>query len=221
MWFLLILLILFFIVCIGIYIIPLQIELIYHKQQQDDFFKLNVYVFKKISALKISIPFIDNILFPLVTEIKAEINSLIPGRKQIQLDKKIHLQKIKIHKIKKNIDFILDHKQIQLIFSNLNLDCRFFHCDVEYGFSNPAFTGFSYGLFWFFIQYLINKIDLNICQLVNPDIQLIPDFTNLNVEIDFHSIFSVKLGNIILTMIKVLFYREGGLCFWKNIQLKN
>ena len=211
---------------LTIFLFPIKIELEYSRHKQDDQFKLNIYLFKKIPGLKLKIPFLQNFLFPFLTRIKAEISSVIfklcPGKKEIELEEEIHLQEIQLENIKKSINLLLDKKQMALVFSSLNLSCKKFYWETNYGFSNPALTGISNGLIWTLKLFILKKIKKNICSLHNPEIEVNPNFSNSVINIRFHSIFSVKLGNIILTGIKLYLYRvKGGFGFWKNKKLKS
>ncbi|WP_088552634.1 DUF2953 domain-containing protein [Calderihabitans maritimus] len=76
---------------------------------------------------------------------------------------------------------------------------------TEIGFNDPAVTGIAVGFLWGVKSYLYHhfrrvvKVDC-----VDPVIRVIPHFTGSRLQMDYHCIFAIRLGYIIIAGFKVI-----------------
>ncbi|MFW5998122.1 MAG: DUF2953 domain-containing protein [bacterium] len=212
--------------CLIILFTPVEFRIIYSKHKQKNSFSLDVNIFYKIHGIKIEIPYIQSKLTPFFLKIHAEISTILsrilPAKKEKELDKEFNIENININYIKNVLDFFLNKQRRKLIYSSLNLHCNILNLRINYGFNDPAYTGFNYGMIWALISYIIKEIDENICQINTSEINIIPDFENSKLNIFFKGIFTLYFGNIILTVIRLLINDwKGVIKIWKTTRLKN
>jgi hypothetical protein len=215
-----------FFILILILFLPLTIDLEYIRKKGDDSFNLNIYVFFRFLNLNIRIPYIQSKFFGFFLNIFAEIDSffinIIPWREKLEFEEELSWKNIHLEKLKKLIKLLTNRDLIRIIISGLNIKCLKFYWNTEYGWGNPAFTGISYGIIWTIKGTILSFLSNKVCIIPNPYIELKADFDNKKFITHFKGIFSVHLGNIILTTLRILFYNlKGGLVKWENIQLKN
>lgn len=215
-----------FFLCTIILFIPINIEIEYCRKGQDDNFELKLYAMLKIFAFGIKIPFLQNAFMDFMNRLFAEIDiifmNFVLAKKEIELDKEINFNEVNTTQIKKLFNLFKKRKLPYLMISNMNIYCKKFSWKTEYGFANPAVTGISNGFFWI-IKGLILTLVNSLCEFkISPEIFLIPDFNQQKFHTSFSGIFSFRIGNIILTVMKLVIYKiKGGSRNWQNIQLKN
>lgn len=219
---LLILILLFLI----IFFLPLEIKIDYKRHADDDSFKLDVYPLLRLLGIRIKIPLIQSSLLKLVTKFWVKIDSLIfkiwPGHRGISLEKELNWQQLKLDKLKKVVGSAFDFKLSDLIFKTLKIKSRRMWWEIEFGWVDPALTGISNGLIWAILGMLLRSLELKLDFVEEPVISVKPNFKQKILLLQFNGIFSVLIGNIILTVIRVMIYKlKGGSKKWANIQLKN
>ncbi len=192
---------------ILILLIPLKIKINYSHIEKNDNLKINILLFNKITGLRIRIPFIKNKYSSLFSRIQLEIYSFIfrfiPGKNKISLKRKFEIDKTKIQKIEQLIEYKPD-ELIDIIFSNLNLKCDYFQWKTIFGFENPALTGISNGLFWNFKIIILSILKIMCKEVKKTEINVKPNFDNKGINTHFKGIFSLFLGNIIFTVLKLI-----------------
>lgn len=220
---LLILLISFFVLLI-IFSLPLKIEFMYIRENENDELEINLFLIIKGLGLRINIPYFQNYLLPFFIEIRAEINNFLlklwPGN--IELEEEITLNDITFNKFKRLLKIIFDHQQISIIFSGLNLKCNQFCWQTDFGLGDPAYTAITNGLIYSIKGIILTVLCQKVCKLKNPVIKVNPDFYQKKFKTELKGIFSLYLGNIIFTGLNLLIYRlKGEIKIWQNIRLKN
>ncbi|MFW6306698.1 MAG: DUF2953 domain-containing protein [Bacillota bacterium] len=220
----LIYLILFFLFAFLIMLIPIHTEFIYIRKNHDDDFTLKVYSFIKFPGFKINIPYINNKLLKNFTKIIANFDIMffnLSNKKDIEIEDELQWDKEKVNKMKELMFSFLDKRLLRLITTGLNIKCDKLIWITEYGLTNPAYTGIFSGILWI-VKMIILKITSEIVIFTNGiKIDIKPDFNNNKFYSHFDSIFSVRLGNLIITVLKLLIYKKkGGSRLWQNIQLK-
>jgi len=192
--------------------LPLKFRIKYFHQNNEDEFEFTILLFNKITAVKIKIPFFKQKSTPPMTKIRAEIYSFLlklkPGKNKIIIKKEIKINKENIQKfdelMKHNLKKITIH-DFKLVFSTLNLKCNYFYWKTNFGFNNPAFTGFSNGIIWN-LKYIFGYYLKKICRVENINFEVYPNFNEKLLNINLKGIFSLYFGNIILTVIKLFLY---------------
>lgn len=220
------LIILLIFIIFFILIIPITIELEYKSRGEDDRFVLNIFTILGIPGLSIRLPYINNKFINMFSEFFLEIDtffsSIIPGKGEIDLEKEVEYQQVHINKIKKVISFMADREFEEMLFHSLKIKNKKFYWKTDFGLSNPALTGISTGFIWILkgmlFSFFTNRINFN----NEPEIAVCPDFYNRYFQTTIRGIFSMFVGNIIVTVFKVFLYKlKGGSGKWENIQLKN
>ncbi|MDI3546661.1 MAG: hypothetical protein PWR10_313 [Halanaerobiales bacterium] len=220
---LLILLILFFFIT---FFLPLYIRVEYQRKGEDDSFILDVYILIKILGFRIKVPYLQNKVFKFFSEIVTEIDSTLlnlwPWKNELEIEREIDWRNIQLKRLKKIVKILSDREMTSLIFNSINLRCWEFIWETDFGWPNPALTGVTNGFIWTLKGIIIRLVDSKIHFLKEPDLAVYPDFYHKKFSTRFKGIFSLYLGNIILTVIRVLIYKlKGGYRPWENIQLKN
>jgi len=196
--------------------LPLKFEINYFHQNKKNKFDFTILIFKKITVLKIEIPFFKKKSSPPLTQIRAQISSfilkIIPGKNKIIIKKEVKINKKSIQKLDKIIEKNLERLKLQdfyIIISNLHLKCNYFLWKTKFGFSNPAFTGIGNGIIWN-LKYIFYFFLKKISRVEDINFEVYPDFNEKLLDINLKGIFSLYLGNIILTVIKLFFYHIKG-----------
>jgi hypothetical protein len=211
---------------ILIVFLPLGIEINYRRTGKNDSLNLNLYILFRFTGLRIRIPYLKNRFITLFTEIVAEIDSLLfrllPTKGELEVKEKIDWTEFEPVKLKQLLSLVLDRELMSIITRTLKITCYRFSWITEYGLFNPALTGVFNGLFWTIKGIILNLVTSSVSFNRNPDIEIHPDFYNQKFKTELKGIFSARLGNIILTVLKVFFYKlKGGTRLWENIQLKH
>ncbi len=90
---------------------------------------------------------------------------------------------------------------------------------TRFGTGNPVSTATVYGVLWGVKSSLLSYLHRKTKFVVRPDIQIIPDFQNSRLDLNFDCIFRVKLGYIIIAAFIANFrYRmmKGGIGFGRS-----
>ncbi|MEJ6951016.1 DUF2953 domain-containing protein [Natronospora cellulosivora (SeqCode)] len=209
-----------------ILIIPFNIEIQYCRKGQDDNFELKIFALVNFFAFSIKIPFLENYFFKNISKLFAEIDIIFMNfflaKKEIELEQEINLQNIKVEQLKKLFSLLKQRKLASIFLSSINIRCTSLEWHTEFGFSNPALTGISNGFLWMLKGIILELTNPIINYKKDPAIKLTPSFNQEKFYTSFYGIFSFRIGNIILTILKVLIHKiKGGSRLWQNIQLKN
>lgn len=219
-------LILFILLFLLMLFLPLTIRIEYLRKGEDDYFALGLYIIFKALGLKIKIPYIQTRLLRPVTEFFAEIDSIFsllwPWKDELKLEKEIEWKNIQIKKLKKIMGLLKQRELFFLILQSLKIKCKRCSWKTEYGWEDPALTGISGGFIWIVKGSIISFLDGLVIFLEEPEVDVCPDFYKKKFSTCFQSIFSIFLGNIILTGLRVVLYKvKGGFKQWGSIQLKS
>ncbi|MFW6409983.1 MAG: DUF2953 domain-containing protein [Halanaerobiales bacterium] len=200
-----------FFLCLLLFI-PVTFRIYYLRNEQDGFLELDIYFVFRIFGFRIKVPEIKNNLIPIITEIQTQIENLVFDIRPIklELEKEINLNQKMLERLNKIITGLMDKNQIKILVNSLNPECKIFNLQIIYGISNSMVTAVTYGFLGSIIGSTITLMERIFSPFMKREIELVPEYNKNKLEIDFESIFSLTLGNIILTVIKLLFYRLGG-----------
>lgn len=198
----LILLLLFLIICF----LPIYIKIDYQRQGQDDNFVLDFQVFFKFLKFKLELPFVETRFTKIFKELFIEIDLIINKitKYNYQIEKELDLKKLQLKRFKQLAYFLLNKNFFTKVIKSLKPQCKSLTWHSEYGLANPALTGISYGLFWSLIGIIITLLDSKVCSLNKYNLSIEPDFNQEKFKTHFQSIFSLWLGNIIITAFKIM-----------------
>jgi len=103
-------------------------------------------------------------------------------------------------------------------------ECKKLVWKTNFGVKDPAVTGILTGVLWSIKGSIYSFLSQNTKKMVQPNLQVCPNFNQVDkLEVDFTSIFSLKLGNIITKGVKIIFkrYKRRFSKRWQTIQLKH
>ncbi len=215
-----------FILFILVFFVPVNVRVEYSRKGQDDNFKLDVYTFVNFFGISIHIPFLQNRFLLAFTKLFAEIDVFfikINSKEEnvdTDLEKEIEWDNIQMNNIKKVLSFLKDKTLNEIIINTLRIKCHKLYWKTEYGLTNPAYTGISNGFIWIFKGILLKFTNDLITFLCEAEFAVKPDFYNKRFSTYFSGIFSLLLGNIILTIIKGLFHWLSNLDFKRFFSLR-
>lgn len=213
-----------FIIFLIIYTLPVNIKIEYSRIEEDDEFRLDIYTFIRFLGMSIYIPYFNNKLIAFFTEFFAEIDLFFLKKKSnyknVDIEEEVEWEKIHLDKLKKILFLIMDKNLNRIIFDNLKIYCKSFYWRTEYGMSNPAITGISNGLFWILKGIIVQVISIILNFNNPPELYVKPDFDEEKFSTYFSGIFSLHLGNIILTTMKILIYKLDRIKIKRIISLK-
>ncbi|SJZ63029.1 DUF2953 domain-containing protein [Selenihalanaerobacter shriftii] len=102
--------------------------------------------------------------------------------------------------------------------------CKKLVWKTKFGIKDPAITGMMTGFVWAIKGIIYSFLNQKSKSMAQPDFEVKPNFNQVNeLEIKFESIFSLWLGNIIITGLKIIFnrYKRRFSNKWQTIQLKH
>jgi len=165
---------------------PITFEFIYKFDEKNDYFKFKILGII-IKSGKIS------------RTIKNNIKKFLYYVEDVNISEfniKSEIKKI----IEKNVNIIF-------LINNIDFNLKMFKFNIEYGFKNPAKTGIINGVIWIVIGlYFAYLKDIKNNMTVNIN----PNFKQRKINIYLHGIFSLRLGNIILAGINLLYINYRG-----------
>lgn len=200
------LLILFFL-CLLLFI-PITFRLYFLRHDSEGYLELEVYIHFRLFGFRIEIPEVKNILVPFLAEIFSRFENVVLGIRplMLKLEKKINLNTIISTGIKKLAAGIMDKNILAVLTGTLNPKCKKLNCSISFGLHDSMLTALTFGLAGIITGSILAIIEEKICPLKNKKLELIPVYNQYKLEVDFESIFSLTMGNIILTALKLLFY---------------
>lgn len=110
-----------------------------------------------------------------------------------------------------------------MLFMGVKGQCEKLIWRTRYGFSDAALTALANGLIWSGKSTALAALSLICTMKTKPQISVEPDFDAVGVDIQFESIFSVRIGNIMTTGLRILLkeYRRRAKHRWPIIQLRH
>ncbi|MCK4257560.1 MAG: DUF2953 domain-containing protein [Halanaerobiales bacterium] len=115
------------------------------------------------------------------------------------------------------------YRVVVMLIMSIKGECRKLIWYTHFGFSDASITGMSNGLIWagklFFVEILSIFSDIK----TTPDLKVIPHYETAGVDIQFESIFSVRIGKLMITGLRILVkeYKRRAKNRWPIIQLKH
>ncbi|HLV10060.1 MAG TPA: DUF2953 domain-containing protein [Halanaerobiales bacterium] len=207
-------------------LLPLNIELRLKWGEGDPFYKLDLYLLFQPGRKRIHLSFLENKFLTFFSEL---INELAALYKLLLKDKEKEFKERarELDIVIRLLKMLRDKKLTAIIINNIKLSCYDFYWKTKYGFSNPALTGISNALFWTIKGSLLSIFTAFICFRSRPRVEIDPDFYNPVFTTEIGGIFSLRIGNIIITALKLMLYSfyanklKGVNRLWGNTQLKH
>lgn len=212
-----ILLILFLFLIVIYKLSYLQTEVAFFYGPGNSNLTLEFYVSFMSGKKVLKFPLFCITIFSFLEKFTAELESFLfwfyPGKNSLIIDYTYDFTPRKVKDVKKKYP---DPQQCHIL-SGLKIYCPRFYLTLDYGFENPAFTGLSYGLFWSIREIIFRDLKSKVNFTEKPQIYVSPDFNQQKLEMKFRGIFAVRIGNIIITGLKLLiYYFKGGMIFGRK-----
>lgn len=115
------------------------------------------------------------------------------------------------------------YRILGMLVMSIRGNCEKFYWVTHFGFSDPALTGLTSGLIWAGKSVFLEILSLLCNMKTEAQIMVYPSFRAAGVDTKFESIFSVRIGNIMNTGLKILLegYKRRKKNRWSIIQLKD
>lgn len=189
----------------------IKVKLEYKREEPDTPFVLEFYSWITFFGLPIRISFLRNRIISFIRKLFKEIDefffSIHSFKIKGEMGEGLEQGNRQIENLKKLIGFILDRELVNLLFSNLKIKCHKLNWRTEHGLADPAYTAILNGFIWMLKGLIVRLIDELLFYKDNIYLDVVPDFYDLKISTSFSGIFSVRVGNIMFTMIKVFLYR--------------
>lgn len=118
---------------------------------------------------------------------------------------------------------VLIYRVMGMLYMGLKGDCHKLIFHTHYGFSDAAITGVANGVIWAIKGIFLDIISAICTMKTQPEISVTPHFEATGVDIQFESIFRVRIGNLMYTGLKIIWqgYKRRAFKRWPIIQLKH
>lgn len=190
--------------------IKIRISIFFNKKNINHEFGVILYLFSKYLPLKLELPVVKTIKGFIIPDflIENEVEVAVPKKVLKKTSERISLDKINWQKL------IIEIKRLQKLMRvyqpTVNCFIRSLRCEhliwtTEYGAEDAATTGFNLGLIWWIKTTALAAFHRKIFfKKYTPQIQVIPRFNYSCLNIEFHCIFAIKLGHIIIVWMKAV-----------------
>lgn len=110
-----------------------------------------------------------------------------------------------------------------MLFMGLKGQCDKLIWHTRYGFADAAVTAIANGLIWGGKYTALSLLSIFCSIKTSPQISVEPDFERVGMDIRFESIFSIRIGNIMTTGLRILLkeYKRRAKHRWPIIQLRH
>ncbi|HHV72686.1 MAG TPA: DUF2953 domain-containing protein [Clostridia bacterium] len=202
--------------------LKIKFSIFFSRQDSGNELAIRIYLFKNFLSLKLELPVIKMLKGFIIPDLFLKENwELTHPRLPVHKDKnrlsvnKIDWQKVLVTIIK--VKNLVRLYRSQIAYLTRSTHCLHFEWHTEYGANDAATTGVRLGIIWFLkgilLAILENKI---IFWNKNPLVEVIPNFNQPCLNVNFCCIFAIKLGHIIIVGIKVV-----GQWLKKGVKLSN
>lgn len=118
---------------------------------------------------------------------------------------------------------VVIYRIMGMLFLGIRGNCEKLVWRTHYGFSDAAVTALANGIIWGGKYLVLTALSI-VCNIkTQPDLKVQPEFGAVGVDVQFESIFSVRIGNIMITGLKILLkeYKRRAKNRWPIIHLKH
>lgn len=191
----------------------IYIQLKYQRDGSNDYIAVDVYSYRKLLAYSMQVPIIE------MTNIKSSLWL----KSQIKVGQSQDATNIKREQrfIKRTVDYYISHpKRLKHIISRVRYYTRLYccvmnkfiksmHCEsikwnTVYGSEDAEQTGIVTGMLWSVKELMITRLKSRVIVTKDPIINVNSLFGHNSFNVDFHCIFSIRLGNVI-NMVRILY----------------
>lgn len=201
------------VIFIGMLFVRIRFEVGYRREGRDDHLRVEMTSLKGLVRYRTEVPVIDIDRYFLepVLKMEADIESVVSHPVEdkgmiVRLPVAVILRKLPIY-IKQGLAY-LDRYRTAL--RKLLRSIRFHHLtwSAEIGLGDPAWTGIVTGLLWGINGVVYRVFVSNAGEIKKPPVVSVrPCFNDTCLRLDFHCIFDMRIGHIIIAGLKFARYR--------------
>ena len=108
------------------------------------------------------------------------------------------------HNQEVRMENVVIYRIMGMLFFGLKGNCQKLVWHTHFGFSDAAVTGLANGMVWTGKSAVLDIISIVSNMKTDPEISVSPDFNNQILEMVFESIFSIRIGNIMIAGFKIM-----------------
>lgn len=206
-----VLLISLFLFIIVFLLTSLKIQIQYRLEDTGLFSVTEIETWFTVAGLSIKVSLFKNPLLKFFKNFFRELDGFFrkiwSAEKRGDIEEGVGAGKKALTRLKDFLSFFFDRELLNILARSLHIRCHYLYWRTEHGLADPAYTAVFNGLIWILKGLLLRILD----ELVYFEEQIIldvkPDFYNLKFSTSICGIFSLPLGNIILTIIRVFLHR--------------
>ncbi|MBU7005312.1 DUF2953 domain-containing protein [Phosphitispora fastidiosa] len=192
--------------------IQVRFEIYFVRQGTNDHLRAEVSLFRGLIRYKAEIPIaeIDINRFKPLVKVKTDAEGVSPPVGQKAKVLKFPLSEL-LHRLPSYIRLGLKYlKRYRKALKGLLKSIRFRHLSwkTEIGLGDPANTGIATGFLWAAKGLIYGVVSRNVGTVDSPPIiSIIPCYQHTCLRLEFHCIFDLRIGNIIIAGLKFVKYR--------------
>jgi hypothetical protein len=196
-------------ICCILLFSKIYINIIYKRNEANDYISVNVYTIKKFVSYEMEVPIIQLVESNGLSWLDSTIKTIHShdrshrNREERFMKKTAKLYSKHPSKLKSAIKEFHYYTQLYCRIIDkilMSVTCEKFYWKTVYGSEDAANTGIITGLLWAGKAFIINRLKRHIFCMEKPIIAVNPIFGHNHFDIDFQCIFSIKLGNVIKTI---------------------
>ncbi len=96
------------------------------------------------------------------------------------------------------------YRVMGMLFMGIRGDCKKFVWNTKFGLPDAAVTAITSGAIWTGKSVFLDILSIFCNMKTVPQISVEPSFTMVGIDTKFESIFSIRIGNIMITGFKIL-----------------
>jgi len=200
-----------------------KIHFLVHKEKKNDFIEINLWLFYNLLHIKKKIPMIA--LESPKEGVKYETDTTISNNKNNKSKKKHRVTPAETKKWHHNYKDLLANVQdfygiITLFLRHVYIEK--YRWETKIGVGEPMETGVLVGIAWSIKSSILGIVSKFVRLRGKPFVNINPDFDHELFQTHFECIVRFRVGNVILTGIRILTkYVKGGRKKWQeNIQFR-
>ncbi|AZR72327.1 hypothetical protein BBF96_02320 [Anoxybacter fermentans] len=150
-------------------------------------------------------------LLKITNQFEALMEMMKTFRKEDRHNKEVRMENVVVYRV------------LGMLGMGLRGDCRKLVWHTYFGFPDAAVTGIATGLIWAGKSIFLDLLSLVCNMKTDPQISVTPHFEKPGLEMRFESIFSIRIGNIMIAGLKIFLseYKRRVKSRWPTIQLRH
>ncbi|HWI55239.1 MAG TPA: DUF2953 domain-containing protein [Desulfobacteria bacterium] len=180
----------------------------YRRDGEDDHLKVEMTLLRRLISYKTEIPVVelDKFFLDPVLKVEADIEGVVSD----PIADKGMIIKVPIIKIIRKLPMFIKSgmhylKRYQEVLYGLlkSIRCYQLKWITQIGLEDPADTGMIIGLIWSVKGFMYRVFQSNVGSMEQkPEFCVIPNFGSSCLKLDFHCIFDMRIGHIIIAGLK-------------------